>query len=170
MAAESKICHYLDMPVQHASDSVLKRMGRKTSRQGLLDIIEKLRQRIPDIALRTTLLVGFPGETEEDFETLYEFVDMVGFERLGVFPYSPEEDTPAVSRPDQVPEEEKERYDKKRLCRVTGGGMAVLTVLLAVMALWEDTLPAEFAGFFAAAAVAVAAAIVILGNTVCRRK
>lgn len=69
-----------------------------------------------------------------------------------------------------APEEEKERYDKKRLCRVTGGGMAVLTVLLAVMALWEDTLPAEFAGFFAAVTVAVAAAIVILGNTVCRRK
>lgn len=109
IATEEKICHYLDMPVQHASDSILKRMGRRTSRQGLLDMIEKLRQRIPDIALRTTLLVGFPGETREDFETLYEFVDMVGFERLGVFTYSPEEDTPAVSWPDQVPEEEKER-------------------------------------------------------------
>ncbi len=138
IAAEEKICHYLDIPIQHASDSVLKRMGRKTSRQGLLDIIEKLRQRIPDIALRTTLLVGFPGETEEDFETLYEFVDMVGFERLGVFPYSPEEDTPAVSWPGQIPEEEKERR-KERLMELqqeiafeAGGEMKgrVLTVMI----------------------------------------
>ncbi len=107
IAAEKKVCHYLDMPVQHASDAILKRMGRRTSRQGLLDMIEKLRGRIPDIALRTTLLTGFPGETEEDFQTLYEFADMAGFERLGVFAYSPEEGTPAFSYPDQVPEEVK---------------------------------------------------------------
>ena len=108
IAEEEKVCHYLDMPIQHVSDSILRRMGRRTSRQGLLDIIEKLRQRIPDVALRTTLMTGFPGETEEDFETLYEFVNMVGFERLGVFAYSAEEDTPAVSYPDQVDQELKE--------------------------------------------------------------
>ncbi len=108
IATEEKVCHYLDLPIQHASDRILKRMGRKTDRQSLLDVIEKLRTRIPDIALRTTLITGFPGETEEDFRQLYEFVDMVGFERLGVFPYSLEEGTPAASYPDQVPQSLKE--------------------------------------------------------------
>ena len=108
IASEEKICHYLDLPIQHASDRILKRMGRRTDRQGLLDVIGKLRGRIPDIALRTTLITGFPGETEEDFRQLYEFVDLVGFERLGVFPYSLEEGTPAASYPDQVPQERKE--------------------------------------------------------------
>ncbi|MDO4329061.1 MAG: 30S ribosomal protein S12 methylthiotransferase RimO [Lachnospiraceae bacterium] len=105
---EDKICHYLDMPIQHASDAVLKRMGRRTNQQELRDIIEKLRREIPDIAIRTTLISGFPGETEEDHEELMAFVDEMEFERLGVFPYSLEEDTPAALLPDQIPQELKE--------------------------------------------------------------
>ncbi|WP_291236933.1 30S ribosomal protein S12 methylthiotransferase RimO [Frisingicoccus sp.] len=105
---EPKICHYLDMPIQHSSDAILKRMGRRTSRQELEDIIGKLRREIPDIALRTTLITGFPGETEEDHENLKSFVETMGFDRLGVFTYSPEEGTPAERMPDQVPEEVKE--------------------------------------------------------------
>lgn len=105
---EPKICHYLDMPIQHSSDAILKRMGRRTSRQELEDIIGKLRREIPDIALRTTLITGFPGETEEDHENLKSFVEKMGFDRLGVFTYSPEEGTPAERMPDQVPEEVKE--------------------------------------------------------------
>lgn len=108
MAKEPKICHYLDMPIQHASDAVLKRMGRRTSRQELTDIITKLRSRIPDIVLRTTLISGFPGETQEDHETLMEFVDEMEFDRLGVFPYSMEDNTPAAAMKDQIPEEVKE--------------------------------------------------------------
>ena len=105
---ENKICRYLDMPIQHASDRILKRMGRRTSKEQLKDIINKLRSEIPDIALRTTLISGFPGETEEDHEELMEFVDEMEFERLGVFAYSAEEDTPAAEFPDQVPQEIKE--------------------------------------------------------------
>ncbi|MDF2886907.1 MAG: MiaB-like tRNA modifying enzyme YliG [Lacrimispora sp.] len=105
---EDKICRYLDMPIQHASDRILKRMGRRTSKEQLKDIINKLRTEIPDIALRTTLISGFPGETEEDHEELMEFVDEMEFERLGVFAYSAEEDTPAAEFPDQVPQETKE--------------------------------------------------------------
>ena len=108
MAREPKICHYLDMPIQHASDGVLKRMGRRTSRQELVDIITKLRSRIPDIVLRTTLISGFPGETQEDHEALLEFVDEMEFDRLGVFPYSMEDNTPAAAMKDQIPEEVKE--------------------------------------------------------------
>ena len=108
MAREPKICHYLDMPIQHASDAVLKRMGRRTSRQELVDIITKLRSRIPDIVLRTTLISGFPGETQEDHEALLEFVDEMEFDRLGVFPYSMEDNTPAAAMKDQIPEEVKE--------------------------------------------------------------
>jgi ribosomal protein S12 methylthiotransferase len=108
MKEESKICRYLDMPIQHASDRILKRMGRRTSKEQLKDIIIKLRSEIPDIALRTTLISGFPGETEEDHEELMEFVDEMEFERLGVFAYSAEEDTPAAEFPDQVPQEIKE--------------------------------------------------------------
>ncbi len=99
---EEKICHYLDIPIQHASDNMLKRMGRRTNQQQLRDMIETLREQIPDIALRTTLISGFPGETEEDHEELMEFVNEMEFERLGVFAYSQEEDTPAASFPDQV--------------------------------------------------------------------
>ena len=105
---EKKICHYLDIPIQHASDRILKRMGRRTSKQELIDIVGKLRKEIPDIVLRTTLITGFPGETEEDHEELKEFVDEMEFERLGVFTYSPEEDTPAATMPDQIDEEVKE--------------------------------------------------------------
>jgi len=105
---EDKICRYLDMPIQHASDRILKRMGRRTSKEQLKDIINRLRSEIPDIALRTTLISGFPGETEEDHEELMDFVDEMEFERLGVFAYSAEEDTPAAEFPDQVPQEIKE--------------------------------------------------------------
>ena len=105
---EKKICHYLDIPIQHASDRILKRMGRRTSKQELIDIIGKLRKEIPDIVLRTTLITGFPGEAEEDHEELKEFVDEMEFDRLGVFTYSPEENTPAAEMADQVPEEVKE--------------------------------------------------------------
>lgn len=105
---EKKICHYLDIPIQHASDHILKRMGRRTSKQELIDIVGKLCKEIPDIVLRTTLITGFPGETEEDHEELKEFVDEMEFDRLGVFTYSPEENTPAAEMADQVPEEVKE--------------------------------------------------------------
>ena len=105
--SEPKVCHYLDMPIQHASDNVLKRMGRRTTKKELVNIINRLRSEIPDIALRTTLITGFPGETEEDHQEMLEFVDEMEFDRLGVFTYSPEEDTPAATMPDQVPEDVK---------------------------------------------------------------
>lgn len=105
---ENKVCHYLDLPIQHASDVVLKRMGRKTSKAQLVEIIEKLRKEIPDISLRTTLITGFPGETQEQHEELKDFVDEMEFDRLGVFTYSPEEDTPAATMTEQIPEEVKE--------------------------------------------------------------
>lgn len=105
---EDKICNYLDIPIQHASDGVLKRMGRRTSKQQLIDTVKKLREEIPDIALRTTLITGFPGETKEQHEELMEFVDEMEFDRLGVFTYSPEEDTPAATMPDQIEESVKE--------------------------------------------------------------
>ncbi len=107
IATEPKVCHYLDIPIQHASDSVLKRMGRRTNQEELRQWIGKLRERIPDICLRTTLISGFPGETQEDFEELYRFVNEMEFDRLGVFPYSREEDTKAAEMPDQIPEEVK---------------------------------------------------------------
>ena len=105
---EPKICKYLDMPIQHSSDNILKRMGRRTTRPELVDVITKLRNNIPDIALRTTLITGFPGETEEDIDDLLDFVDTMEFDRLGVFTYSPEEGTPAASMTDQIPENIKE--------------------------------------------------------------
>lgn len=105
---EPKVCHYLDMPIQHASDAVLKRMGRKTSRRELTETVNRLREAIPDIALRTTLITGFPGETQEDFDTLLDFVDEMEFDRLGVFTYSPEEGTPAAGFSDQIDEKVKE--------------------------------------------------------------
>lgn len=108
MKEEKKICHYLDLPIQHASNEILKRMGRRTSKEQLIEIIEKLRKEIPDITLRTTLITGFPGETKEQHEELMEFVDQMEFDRLGVFTYSPEEDTPAAEMADQIPEEVKE--------------------------------------------------------------
>lgn len=108
IAREPKICHYLDIPIQHASDEVLRRMGRRTNEEQLRRQIETLRERIPDICLRTTLISGFPGETQEDFEELYRFVNEMEFDRLGVFPYSQEEDTVAAAMPDQIAEEVKE--------------------------------------------------------------
>ena len=103
-----KVCHYLDIPIQHGSDAVLKRMGRRTNEEQLRDIVKKLRDEIPDICLRTTLISGFPGETEEDHEAVMHFVDDLEFDRLGVFTYSPEEDTPAAMMADQIEEEVKE--------------------------------------------------------------
>lgn len=107
---EPKVCHYLDMPIQHASDNILKRMGRRTSKQELTDIVAKFRREIPDIALRTTLITGFPGETDVDHEEVMQFIDECEFDRLGVFTYSREEDTVAAQMPDQIDEEIKEKY------------------------------------------------------------
>lgn len=104
IAREPKVCHYLDIPIQHASDNVLKRMGRRTNQQELRRMVEKLRTAIPDICLRTTLISGFPGETGLDHEELVQFVDEMEFDRLGVFTYSQEEDTPAAVMPDQIDE------------------------------------------------------------------
>lgn len=108
MKEEPKICHYLDLPIQHASTEILRRMGRRTSREDLEEIIGKLRREMPDIAIRTTLITGFPGETKEQHEELMDFVDQMEFDRLGVFTYSPEEGTPAAGMEGQVPEEVKE--------------------------------------------------------------
>ena len=110
MKEEPKICHYLDLPIQHANDTILKRMGRRTSKQELIDIVQKLRKEIPDIALRTTLITGFPGETKQDHEQMMEFVDSMEFDRLGVFTYSPEEGTPAAEMDNQIDEEVKEQW------------------------------------------------------------
>ena len=106
--SEEKVCHYLDIPIQHASDRILRRMGRRTHKAELKERISTLRREIPDIALRTTFICGFPGETQEDHEELMEFVDEMEFERVGVFTYSAEEDTPAYSYQDQIPEKVKE--------------------------------------------------------------
>jgi len=103
-----KVCHYLDIPIQHASDAILKRMGRRTDQKCLRETIAKLRKEIPDICLRTTLITGFPGETQEDFEECYNFADEMEFDRLGVFTYSAEEGTPAAEFEDQIDQEIKE--------------------------------------------------------------
>ena len=108
MKEDPKICHYLALPIQHANDTILKRMGRRTSKQELIDIVQKLRKEIPDICLRTTLITGFPGETQEQHEEVMEFIDTLEFDRLGAFTYSPEEDTPAATFEDQIDEEVKE--------------------------------------------------------------
>ena len=105
---EKKICHYLDLPIQHSEDEILKRMGRRTTKEQIISIIRKLRTEIPDIVLRTTLITGFPGERKEHHEGLLAFVDEMEFDRLGVFTYSPEEDTPAAKESCQIPEEVKE--------------------------------------------------------------
>ncbi|MCH5340228.1 MAG: 30S ribosomal protein S12 methylthiotransferase RimO [Acetatifactor sp.] len=108
IATEPKVCHYLDIPIQHACDGILKRMGRRTSQEELRQWIGRLRERIPDICLRTTLISGFPGETQGDHEELYRFVNEMEFDRLGVFPYSQEEETAAAEMPEQVEEAVKE--------------------------------------------------------------
>lgn len=105
---EEKVCHYIDMPIQHSENRILQRMGRRTSREDLVAVIQKLRKKIPNIAIRTTLITGFPGETQKDHEGLLEFVKECRFERLGVFTYSPEEGTLAAEFEDQIPEEVKE--------------------------------------------------------------
>lgn len=105
-----KVCHYLDMPIQHINDSVLKRMGRRTSRKDIESIIHKLRTEIPDIALRTTIICGFPGETDKQHEELMYFLNEMEFDRLGAFAYSMEEDTPAALLPDQIDDEQKEDW------------------------------------------------------------
>lgn len=108
MSKSKKVCHYLDMPIQHCSNSVLKRMNRRTSKEDILDLIEKLRAKMPDIVLRTSLIVGFPGETEGEYQELREFVEAIKFDRLGVFAYSKEEDTPASKLKNQVKAQLKE--------------------------------------------------------------
>ncbi len=105
--SEPKVCHYLDIPIQHASDAVLKRMGRRTNQEQLRSMIERLREEIPDICLRTTLITGFPGETEADHEEVMEFINEMEFDRLGAFTYSQEEDTAAAVMPEQIEEEVK---------------------------------------------------------------
>ncbi|MBF8983034.1 30S ribosomal protein S12 methylthiotransferase RimO [Lutibacter sp. B2] len=107
MASEEKICKYLDMPIQHCNNGILKRMNRKTTKEHIISVIEKMRNKMPEIHLRTSLIVGFPGETEEQFEELKDFVKDIKFDRLGVFAYSKEEDTPAEKLPNQIDEEVK---------------------------------------------------------------
>lgn len=113
MAKHDKICSYMDMPVQHGNNYILRRMARRTTQEEMLQKIEKIREKMPDCTIRTSIIVGFPGETDEHFNDLYEFVKKVRFDRMGVFTYSQEEDTPAASFPDQLDEEVKnERLDK----------------------------------------------------------
>ncbi len=105
-----KVCHYLDLPIQHCNDDILKRMNRKTTKQDIIDMANHLRERIPDITLRTTLICGFPGETEEAHEELMQFVNDMEFDRLGAFTYSPEEGTKAFDMPNQIDEETKAEW------------------------------------------------------------
>lgn len=110
MEREPKICHYLDLPIQHCNDQILQRMGRRTSKQELMDKISLIRSRLPDVTLRTTLISGFPGETEPQHQECVDFVRQIRFDRLGVFPYSPEEGTPAAEYADQAAEETKRQW------------------------------------------------------------
>ncbi len=113
MANNNKVLNYIDMPIQHSNDKILKLMGRQSSEQQLINVISKLRDKMPDIVIRTTLIVGFPNETNEDFNSLYSFVEKIQFDKLGVFPYSQEEGTPAAKMKDQIPEDTKhERAEK----------------------------------------------------------
>ena len=112
MANNPKVVKYLDIPIQHINNDILKRMNRRDTREGITEIIRKIRERVPGIVLRSTVIVGFPGETEKQFEELRVFLKEVRFERLGVFTYSREENTPAYDFPNQVPEKTKQRrYD-----------------------------------------------------------
>ena len=113
MRTEKKICHYLDMPIQHASDVVLKRMGRRTTRAEITERIRRVREQIPDICIRTTLITGFPGETKENHEEMLDFIRENSFDRLGAFLYSPEEGTAAAEMPGQIPKKiKKKRRDE----------------------------------------------------------
>lgn len=145
--SEEKICNYLDIPIQHASDKILKRMGRRTDQKELRDIISKLRSKIPDICLRTTLITGFPGETREDHEELLDFVDEMEFDRLGVFTYSPEEDTPAALFGDQIDEEVKKdrQADIMELQQEIAFDKAQDMVGRTVLAMIEGKVPDEHA-------------------------
>lgn len=117
MREQTKIVPYIDMPIQHCSDTVLRRMGRKHTKEGLKQVIQKLRKAMPDIAIRTTLITGFPGETEEEFQEMLHFIEESQFERLGVFTYSQEEETPAALLPQQIAEEEKQRRQDQLMAR-----------------------------------------------------
>ncbi len=142
---QPKVCHYLDIPIQHASDAVLKRMGRKTDSREIRAMVEKLRQEIPDICLRTTFIAGFPGETQEDHESLLDFVEEVEFDRVGVFTYSQEEDTPAAEMAGQVAEEVKEsrRDEIMALQQEIAYGMAEETVGQELYAMIEGKVAQE---------------------------
>ncbi len=117
IATEQKVCKYLDIPIQHASNHILGRMGRRTSKEDLISVIEKLRNRIPNICLRTTLITGFPGESRKEHKEVMEFVKEIRFDRLGVFTYSQEEDTPAAKMRGQIPEFVK-KYRQKQLMKL----------------------------------------------------
>lgn len=117
IASEDKVCKYLDIPIQHASDNILRRMARRTTYDDLVNIIGRLRNNIPDITLRTTIIAGFPGETVEDVDTVIEFIKQMKFERLGVFTYSEEEGTVAAGFDNQIDEKEKEAR-RDRIMRV----------------------------------------------------
>jgi ribosomal protein S12 methylthiotransferase len=119
MVNNEKFVHYLDLPIQHCSDRILRRMGRRTDKQSLKNTVSKLRSRVDDIILRTTLIAGFPGETDDDFEEMLDFVDEMEFDRLGVFPYSPEENTPAASFENQVDDEVK-NYRRDQIMGLSG--------------------------------------------------
>ncbi len=113
MAKNEKICNYIDMPIQHINDRILRRMARRTNRKEIEEKISYIREKMPDAVIRTSIIVGFPGETEEEFEELYNFVKEIKFDRMGVFAYSPEEDTPAAEFDEQISEEVKqERLDR----------------------------------------------------------
>lgn len=145
--SEPKVCNYLDIPIQHASDKILRRMGRRTNQQELQNIITKLRERIPDICLRTTLITGFPGETQEEHEELLAFVDEMEFDRLGVFPYSQEEDTPAALFDGQIDEEVKRdrQADLMELQQEIAFEKAQETVGSTLLVMVEGKLPDEHA-------------------------
>lgn len=145
--SEKKVCHYLDIPIQHASDRVLQRMGRRTNQQELRDMVAKLRREIPDICLRTTLITGFPGETQEEHEELLSFVDEMEFDRLGVFTYSPEEDTPAATFADQIDEEVKKdrQADIMELQQEIAFEKAEAMIGKTVFAMIEGKIPDEHA-------------------------
>lgn len=154
MKREEKICHYLDLPIQHASDAVLRRMGRRTTRADLEQIVTHLREEIPDIVLRTTLIAGFPGETEEQHQEVMEFIDEMEFDRLGVFTYSQEEDTPAASMPDQIDEETKLNWQEELMelqqeiafDRAEGRTGSVVTVMIEGKVADEDAYVARTYG------------------------
>lgn len=108
-----KVCKYLDIPIQHVSNNILKKMNRKSSKEKIIESVKKIKSIIPDVVLRTSLIVGFPGENQDDFNELYEFVKEIKFDNLGVFKYSREEGTPAAEMPDQIDEDIKEKREKK---------------------------------------------------------